>query len=365
MNAINVDASPRTSVVPSLVSTETLDPQKAKLGLDGTTLWYDFTDLAVGGKGWNDTLSFYDRLPAKAKGKAPGDVWLFSHCTAGFCGYFSTDASQIQLRWNLLNDNLAMLHMPATGVSGIDLYIRQTNGPWRFFNNGRPEMTVNSVTFSPPPGCECLLYLPLYNGVKSLTVGIPKDCRLSTPSINALKQRKSIVHYGTSIVQGGCVSRPGMSPTAIMARALDVNIINLGFSGCGRMEPEMADLLAELDPAIYILDCLWNMMAPEFVALRVEPFVKKLRAARPNTPILLAEDSNFQGISPTPRGAVLRKSLENLDAAGVKRIYFLPNHGMLPDDGEGTIDGCHPNDWGMMRLAAVFTQALATLLNRS
>ena len=127
----------------------------------------------------------------------------------------------------------------------------------------------------------------------------------------------------------------------------------------------MAEVLADLDPAVFILDCLWNLMGPEFVAVRVEPFVKTLRAARPDTPILLAEDSNFQGISPTPRGVALRKSLENLEAAGVKGLHFLPNHGMLGDDGEGTVDGVHPNDLGMMRLAAMFTKALAPLLGNS
>jgi hypothetical protein len=364
MNILTVDSIRTTPAIPSLVSTEPLDRQKGTLGLDGTTVWYDFRDFAVEGKGWNDTLSFYDRLPGSAKGRIPGDVWVFGHCTAGLCCYFSTDAPTIQVRWTLLNDALAMLHMPATGVSGIDLYIREKNGPWRYLNNGRPEAAVNSMAFAPPPGCECLLYLPLYNGVKSVSIGIPQDCNIRTPSADSLKQRKTVVYYGTSIVQGGCVSRPGMSPTALMARALDVNIINLGFSGCGRMEIEMADLLAELDPAVYIVDCLWNLLAPEFVAARAEPFLKALRAARPNTPILLPEDSNFQGISPTPRGVVLRKAIENLEAAGVKGLHFLPNSGMLGDDGEGTVDGCHPNDLGMTRMANVLTNALAQLLPR-
>jgi hypothetical protein len=363
MNIIAVDALPRTPPTPSLLSTERLDPEKGTRGLDGATLWYDVCHLAVEGKGWSDTLSFYDRLPAKAKGKAPGDVWALSHCTAGFCAYFSTDAPAIQVRWTLLNDALAMLHMPATGVSGIDLYIREPNGPWRFFNNGRPETTVNSMTFAPPPGCECLLYLPLYNGVKSVAIGIPQECSIRTPSAEALQRRKTVAYYGTSIVQGGCVSRPGLSPTAQMARALDVNIINLGFSGCGRMELEMAELLAELDPAVYIVDCLWNLLAPEFVAVRAEPFLKSLRAARPHTPILLPEDSNYQGLSPTPRGAVLRKAIENLATAGIGGLHFLPNGGMLGDDGEGTVDGCHPNDLGMTRMATVLTNALATLLS--
>jgi hypothetical protein len=67
------------------------------------------------------------------------------------------------------------------------------------------------------------------------------------------------------------------------------------------MEPEMADLLAELDPSVYVLDCLWNMR-PEEVSERVAPFVKKLRAARPDASILLAEDSSVSNTPPTEKG---------------------------------------------------------------
>ena len=110
--------------------------------------------------------------------------------------------------------------------------------------------------------------------------------------------RKPLVFYGTSITQGGCASRPGMVHTAILGRWLDRPVINLGFSGNGTMDPEMADLMAELDPALYILDCLPNINAAQ-VAKRVVPFVRTLRKARPETPILLVEDLTGSG---RPRG---------------------------------------------------------------
>jgi lysophospholipase L1-like esterase len=130
------------------------------------------------------------------------------------------------------------------------------------------------------------------------------------------------------------------------------------------MEPAMADLLADLDPSVYVLDCIWNM-TPQLVAERVTPFVKRLRQDHPNTPILLAEDSSFQNVSPTLKGVALRIAYKKLKAEGVANLYFLSSQDMLGTDGEGTVDGCHPNDLGMMRLADAFTKALSSIIQES
>lgn len=346
------------------VSAAEVVPQKAALSPDGKTLWFDCKSLVVEGKGWSDTQSFYDRLPARAEGKVTPAVWSLSHHSAGMCIRFMTDAPTIQVRWALLpNAGLAMEHMPATGVSGVDLYSRDKTGQWFFVGNGRPSDPVNTATFSPPAGQPHLLYLPLYNGVTSVEIGIPREHTLSQPAHPDPArpgQPKPIVFYGTSITQGGCASRPGMAFTAIVGRKLDLPVINLGFSGSGQMEPAMADLLAELDPSAYVLDCLWNM-SQEMVETRVEPFVRTLRAARPDTPIYLAEDCTIWNVS-TAKGKAVRELRDKLTAGGMKDIYFISNHDMLGEDREGTVDGCHPNDLGMMRQSDTFTKAMAPLL---
>jgi lysophospholipase L1-like esterase len=206
-----------------------------------------------------------------------------------------------------------------------------------------------------------MLYLPLYNGIKTITIGVHEDNTLSKPIESFHRRDKLVVFYGTSITQGGCASRPGMACTAIVQRQLDVPVINLGFSGNGRMEPEMADLLAELDPAVYVLDCIWNMR-PEMVEERVEPFVKRLRQAHPKTPILLAEDSSVSDTTPTRKGAILRTIYDRLKSQGIMNLHFLSNEDMLGGDGEGTVDGVHPNDLGMMRQANAFSKSLAAIL---
>jgi hypothetical protein len=353
------------TLVTSILRAESIDPKNGEADPDGWTMWYDCKLLTIEGKGWTNTESYYDRLPAKAKDTVPGAVWDLGHDTAGMCARFVTDAQYIKIRWTLLNETLAMPHMPATGVSGVDLYAKDETGKWYFVGNGRPEAVSNEAFFELAEGkTEYMLYLPLYNGVKSVEFGIPKNKTISKPIAPSRKQDKTIVFYGTSITQGACASRPGMASTAIVGRQLAVPIINLGFSAAGEMEPEMADLLAELDPAVYVLDCLPNM-SPGMVSQRIEPFVKKLRRARSDTPIILVEDTNFRDITPTLKGRVLRAVHEELITQGITDLHLVPNEGMLGKDLEGTVDGCHPNDLGMMRQAAVFMKSLAPILQES
>ncbi len=323
-------------------------------------VWQDCRLLTIEGKGWADTESPFDRLPAKAKGTVRPVVWDLSHNSAGLLVRFSTNAKSIQVRWTLLKEQLALPHMPATGVSGIDIYAKTQNNQWRFVGNGKPSALSNQASFKLPPAAEYTLYFPLYNGTTSLEIGIPKDKNISK-SIDSNTPRQQVVFYGTSITQGGCASRPGMASTAIIGRTLDVSIINLGFSGNAQMEPEIADLLAELNPSVYVLDCLANM-TPEMVSERVEPFVKRLRLAHPKTPILLAEDANVYNITPTAKGIVLRSVYKKLKHQGIANLYFLESRNMLGTDSEGTVDGTHPNDLGMMRQAAAFSKSLSQIL---
>ena len=323
-------------------------------------VWTDARQLTIEGKGWADTESFYDRLPAKAKGVVREPVWGLSRNSAGYSVHFLTDAPSIHVKWDLLNAGLAMNHMAATGVSGVDLYARMPDGGWRYSGTGRPmQQAGNEATFGNPGAREFVLNLPLYNGVTSLSVGVAAGKSLTPLSA---PRGKPVVFYGTSITQDGCASRPGTSYPAIVGRKLDVPIINLGFSGNGQSEPELADLLAELDPAVYVLDALWNMN-PTMVKERIAPFVRKLRAAHPDTPILLAEDSTVRTV-PTGKGKILREVFAQLQQEGVTGLHFLSAEGMMGPDDEGTVDGCHPTDLGFMYQAEVFAKALAPLLGK-
>ncbi len=324
---------------------------------DGTA-WYDARNLSCEGQGWSETKSDYDRLPAKAEGEVRDVVWDLSRHSSGIAVRFVTDATTIHARWSLTLDRLAMSHMPATGVSGVDLYVRDDEGRWRWLACGRPSEQTNTarlVSGIPEGERTYMLYLPLYNGVTSVEIGIPEDNLLSAAPARPAGKQKPIVFYGTSITHGASASRPGMTHVAILGRRFDRPVINLGFSGNGRMETEVATLMAEIDAAVYFIDCLPNIEA-ETVLSNTKPCIEILRAARPDTPILLVEDRSYSDSflvtskherNRTSREA-LRKVYAELKAAGVKHLDYLKGEHLLGDDNEGTVDSSHPTDLGFM-----------------
>ncbi len=341
----------------------TIDPQTGRPDADGKTVWYEGRSLPLEGRAFSDTESYYDRLPARAQATVPGPVWGLSHNSAGMALHFVSDAGDLRVRWAVRSANLAMPHMPATGVSGVDVYRRTPEG-WRFVMNGRPTGITNEVAVSLASGSECLVYLPLYNGTAFVEVGVPQGRTLSTPPERPVCRAKPVVFYGTSITQGGCASRPGMAFVSIAGRELDAPVVNLGFSGNGKMELALCDLVAEIDASVYVLDCLWNM-SDALVRERAEPFVRALRQKRPDTPILLAEDCNTFEQAPTSKARILRGIYDKLkaeDPALWKKLFYLEAKEMLGHDGEATVDGCHPNDLGMKRQGDAFAAALKRAL---
>lgn len=349
---------------------EFVDPAKATIDASGKVAWYDVQLLDIEGKGWTDTVAFHDRLPAKAEKLVRPDIWRLSRQASGVCVRFVTNATTLQVDWSLGIEPLAESNMPATAISGLDLYVKH-EGKWRWLSVGKPEQKTNqAVLFKDirDGDREFLLYFPLYNVVTSLKLGIPKGAYLAKAAPWAAS-RKPIVVYGTSITQGGCVSRPGMVYTAILGRRLNRPVINLGFRSNGTMDPELATLLAELDPAVFVLDCLANLFPTE-VAERTEPFVKSLRKTHPDTPILLAEDRTYpNGILDRPRRernegnrAALKAAYERLKTDGVRNLFYLPGAQLLGDDGEATVDNSHPSDLGSMRLADGFESVLRPIL---
>lgn len=333
------------------------------------TIWTDAQSLTVDGRAWNNTESFYDRLPAKAKQMVREPVWRLSHNSAGISVRFVTTAKEFFIRWKLISSNLAMPHMPSTGVSGVDVYLKEKNNKWHFLGNGRPggnpySIAVFKASDTSGNKSEYCVYLPLYNGVSSVEIGVSGRGVLVEKTASKNTDQKPIVFYGTSITQGGCASRPGLVHTSIISRNMNYPVINLGFSGNGQMEPELAELISEIDASVYVIDCMRNMTV-EQVKQRVDPFIRRLHAVHPNIPVLIVEESDFRNSFPSERGALLKESIIRLNNEGIKNLYYLPGDNLLGDDFEGTVDGIHPNDIGFIRQAEVFQKALQEIINKN
>jgi lysophospholipase L1-like esterase len=333
--------------------------------------WHVVSDWGIEGRGWPDVKRFYDRLPERAESIVREKVWDLSRHSAGMSCRFTTNAPEIQVRYTLLHPRLEMSHMPATGVSGVDLYTLMENGRWRWIGTVQPtnQRVFGTIIRGMEPATRTfMLNLPLFNGIDSLEIGVTRGAGF-TPI--PPRTEKPVVFYGTSIMHGACASRPGMAIPAIISRRLNVPVINLGFSGNGKMEPEVGKLLAELDPAVFVVDCLPNL-SPEETAERTDPLVRLLRTARPNTPILLVEDRTFPNSVVLPermqshqrRRDALKEAFRRLGASGVKHLYYLKGEELLGQDGDATVDGSHPSDLGMVRYADAYEKALKPLLRR-
>jgi len=334
--------------------------------------WHQVAQWGVEGRAWPemDRLRFFDRFPVVAQGRVTDAVWNLSRDSAGMVVRFRTDATTIWANYTLRNERLAGANMTAIGASGIDLYARDPAGKWRWAAVTRPagkvvrQFIINDLT----PGVrEYAAYLPLYNGVDELSIGVPPGAQFERL---APRTEKPIVFYGTSITHGASASRPGMVHTAILGRRFDRPVVNLGFSGNGRMDAAVGELLVKIDAAVYVIDCLPNMNAA-MVREKCIPLVKQLRAARPDTPIVLVEDRRFtnewvrakQIQFHTDNHAALREGFETLQKEGVKGLYYIGGDALLGDDTEGATDGSHPNDLGFMRQADVFEPVLRAALS--
>jgi hypothetical protein len=332
--------------------------------------WHDAAALNIEGRAWQDTESPFDRLPARALGQVTDSVRGLSKQSAGMAIRFKTDSGILRVRWSLGDGNYVMTHMAATGTSGLDLYVGLADGHWAYAGTGRPEdKQDNEVTFfegRPKGEWTYLLNLPLFNRVTSLSIGVAAGSSFDTVENAA---GRSVVFYGTSITHGGCASRPGMAYPAIIGRAIDCETINLGFSGSARMEPEICDLLAELDPDVFVIDALPNM-GSDPITERTLYLVRAIRKSRPSTPIILVENITYQtgrafgsdGRHERATNAQLRAAYDQLLAEGVGKLHYLPGADLLGADGEGTVDGAHPTDLGFSRMAQVIGSEVARVL---
>ena len=333
--------------------------------------WYDATQWPVENQGWKDVDRYFARFPSSAKGVIRDSVWTLSQHSAGLVVRFRTNATEIKVRYTLYENSMAMPHMPATGKSGLDLYAydEQTK-TWRWAAVTQPTKKEDEKTWlSGLDGSlrNYMVYLPLYNGIDALSIGVPEAAEFTALSP---RSDKPIVYYGTSIAHGGCASRPGNAYTAMLGRRLDVPVINLGFSGNAHSEIEIAELLSQLDPVIYVLDPVPNMTA-NMVAERIVPFVNKLREAHPTTPILLVEDRYFSNSWIVPAKAQgheathaeLRKAYETLKEND-PNLYYLDASNQLGEefDDDGTVDSSHPNDLGMWRMTNALEEVLRPIL---
>ncbi|MBU2904067.1 SGNH/GDSL hydrolase family protein [Arenibacter algicola] len=313
------------------------------------------------GKGFNDTKTRYERLPAYLEDKTRPAVWDRSKYCSGLAIRFHTNATIISVKWEV-TENIHKAYFAETGFKGIDLYSLE-DGEWIFAGIGIPggdKFTTNTIVKNMDGrDREFMLYLPLYDGISNLEIGVNSDAILENPRINSPKREKPVVFYGTSITQGGCVMRAGMSYPNRLSRMLNKEIINLGFTGNARLDYEIAEAMTQIDASCLVIDCLPNVTSAE-MRERYVNFLAILRKKKPSIPILLVENilyphmvfDQVQAAMVTEENTILRKEIyEVLKKKGDKNLHYIKAKGLIGDDGEGTVEGIHPTDLGHYRIS--------------
>jgi len=324
------------------------------------------------GQGWpKEVETYYDRFPARAKKTVRPVVWHLSQDAAGLVLRFRTNAPEITVRYTV-SGALSMPHMSSTGVSGLDLYALNKNGGWEWdggYYHFGDTISYHFTGLKHDYEREYHLYLPLYNHVKWMEIGVP-DSSTMTPL--PVRPDKPIVIYGTSIAQGACASRPGMAWTSILGRRLHDPVINLAFSGNGRLEESVVSLVSELDPKIFVVDCLPNMsgFADDTIGARLVKTVRTLRNLHPDVPVLIVEHADASiGSLDTRRVMTFDRvnhvgdsAFTSMKAEGMQDIYLLTSQ-EIGLDMESTVEGLHPNDYGMELYAAAYEKKIRQILH--
>lgn len=318
---------------------------------------------------------FYHRLPSSLEGVVRKRIWHLGKEAAGESINFTTDSKEIVVRYKVTR-RISMPHMPSTGVSGVDLYTHDMHGK-EVWLPGKYSFK-DTVTFRFAPidilkvregGQLYTLFLPLYNEVEWMEIGVASD---ATFSFEPIPSGKPIVAYGTSICQGACASRPGMTWTNILQRRLGHTVMNFGFSGSAMHEKEVVGYIADIDAKLFILDAMPNIFSlpAETLVDSLVNSVKLIRRKRPDTPILLTDHLGYpQGQAYKNRRDAQQHALESLEKAycilvdeGVKGLYRL-RYEDLGIEADMTVEGVHVSDFGMSKYADAYEKVLREILD--
>jgi lysophospholipase L1-like esterase len=347
---------------------------------DNSLKWFNpqtNTYSTLKGKAWQntDSANYYNRLPAAAEKEVRKEVWNLAKQTAGEYLDFNTTAQKIVIKYQI-NGAKSLDNMPTLGVSGVDLYAQDFQNKWHWIKAAysyKDTVTYSYENFDSTVKIKKFrLYLPLYNTPKWLKIGVASNAEFKVEEAN---EKMPLIFYGTSIMQGASASRPGMAWLNILGRKLGQPVINLGFSGNGRLEVPLIDLMNQTDAKLFVLDCQPNLTDKKVysaaeIEKRITSSVQSLKAKHAKTPILLVEHSS--GLAQvnldtalTGRyiwaSQILNDTYQKLKKAGVKDLYILTAKEIGFTD-DSTIDGTHPNDFGMMQYAAAYEKVIRKIL---
>lgn len=312
----------------------------------------DYKKLTLEGFPWFSEDNELLRLPKRLFKNMRKTLVQTAYSCAGGVLRFKTDSPKIAIHCKLRNMRNSS-GMPLASDAGCDLYCKKS-----FLGNCRPEPGEDEFDTEIETGLNGVntfnLYLPLYSGIEELYVGIKNGYSISPAERE--KDISPIVFYGSSVTNGGCASRPGLTYPSIITRDFDVPQINLGFSGNAKGELEIAKEIAKLDVSVFVMEYDHNADSPEYLLKTHKPFFDEIRKALPDIPIIIMSRKDFLCIH-SEHSEVMKKIVKaTYDQAiknGDKNVYFVDGATIFPKENASdySADLIHPNDRGFAAIA--------------
>ncbi len=310
----------------------------------------------------------FQRLPDEIGENVSAGVAALYRNTAGGRLRFSTDSSYVILRAHM-SEILRCSHMSLLGGAGFDLYEDDPDSQEsRYLGSFRPpcDMTdgfVSIFRFKGEKKNRCLtINFPTYSNVDRLEIGLCEGSLLGEGM--AYRNRLPLVFYGSSITQGGCASRPGNNYVSLVCRRLNLDYVNLGFSGSGMAEDLIVDYMAGMKMSCFVSDYDHNAPNADYLRQTHLKMYQRIREKNPTVPYLMMSRPDFGGhgrvADGNARRDVIVDTFRYAREQGDENVYYIDGesyfHGMWED--ACTVDRTHPNDLGF---ACIAEKVYATL----
>lgn len=311
----------------------------------------------------------FKRLPDHIASSVNDGVAILAKHTAGGRVRFTTDSSYVAIK-AIMPEITHFSHMTLAGTSGFDLYLDE-GGRGSYVGTFMPPYDMKDgyesiIHFSTKEKRSLTIHFPLYNSLNSLYIGLQADASIEQGA--KYMYSKPILYYGSSITQGGCASRPGNSYQNIISAKLSCDHINLGFSGSAKGEDEIAQYIAGLDFSVFVCD--YDHNAPSYEHLRDthSRLFLTIREKHPKTPIILLSRPDFDADPKqnSLRRDIIYKTYMNALGKADDNVFFIDGERLFMNANRDacTVDGCHPNDAGFVRMAQVIAERISSILGK-
>ncbi len=303
----------------------------------------------------------YRRMPESVAKAVSAGVYALHANTAGGRVRFKTDSAYVAINARMSNI-VKMSHFALCGSTGFDLY---EDGIYK--GTFRPPFDIDGgfesvVELEGGKMREIAVNMPLYCDVNEVYIGLQESAKIDTPT--PYVNEKPVVYYGSSVTQGGCASRAGTSYQGFISRELNIDFVNLGFSGSAHAEDAMSDYISSLDMSVFVYDYDHNAPSYEHLEKTHEKMFLRIRESHPTLPIIMTTmPKHTLTAEQKKRRDLIESNYLRAKAKGDENVYFIEGTELLSlAEGEGTVDTTHPTDLGFFSMAKIFSKTLRQIL---